>query len=371
TKLSASGTSSAATIKGGTAVSLGSRPITLAYDGSHSALTISQGTLTLNGNAFTVNGSQLAGGSAYTIVHQTSGNIASSGSFSVTGAAIGAPGTTAAISVGGGSVMLAINYTTTTTLSSLSNSIYGQPVTFKATVAPTPAGGTVQFYDNGVALGSPVTVSGGTASYITSTLSAGNHPITASYSGITGYSGSTTAGSSVQQVSATALSITASPQTKTYGTLLTFGSGSTNFTSSGLQNSEGIGSVTLAVSGNGGATGAPVGSYTITPSLATGGTFATANYNISYNPGTLTVTLPSNSIPVTIVGVTRLGNGTVRLDFTGTPGYVYLIEGASNLTPPITWTTLSTNAADTNGVFSFTDLNATNYNGRYYRTATQ
>jgi hypothetical protein len=31
---------------------------------------------------------------------------------------------------------------------------------------------------------------------------------------------------------------------------------------------------------------------------------------------------------------------------------------------------LSTNTADTNGVFSFTDTNATNYNDRYYRAAT-
>jgi len=51
---SASGTATAATLKGATTVSLGSRPITLAYDGSHPALTVSQGALTLNQNAFTV-----------------------------------------------------------------------------------------------------------------------------------------------------------------------------------------------------------------------------------------------------------------------------------------------------------------------------
>jgi hypothetical protein len=74
---------------------------------------------------------------------------------------------------------------------------------------------------------------------------------------------------------------------------------------------------------------------------------------------------------VTIVGITLLGDGTVQLSFSGTPGYVYLIEAATDLTPPIAWTALSTNAADTNGVFSFIDAGATNYNGRYYRTATQ
>ena len=74
-------------------------------------------------------------------------------------------------------------------------------------------------------------------------------------------------------VNTAALTITANAQSKTYGQTLTFGAGSTHFTSSGLQNSETIGSVTLAVTNNGGAaTAAAGGSYTITASAATGGT---------------------------------------------------------------------------------------------------
>jgi len=170
-------------------------------------------------------------------------------------------------------------------------------------------------------------------------------------------------------ITAESLNITANAQSKTYGTLLTFGSGSTNFASSGLQNGETVGTVTLAVSGNGGATNAPVGTYTITPSAATGGTFTMGNYNIAYNTNTLTVTLPPNTIPVTITSIALQTNG-VQMTFAGTPGYVYLIEAATNLAPPITWTTLNTNPANSNGMFSFTDLGATNYNDRYYRTAT-
>jgi hypothetical protein len=70
-----------------------------------------------------------------------------------------------------------------------------------------------------------------------------------------------------------------------------FGSGSTAFTSSGLQNSETIGTVTLACSG-GAATAAVSGSpYTITPSAAIGGgSFNVNNYSITYNSGYLTVT---------------------------------------------------------------------------------
>ncbi len=279
TTLSASGTSTAATLKGGATVSLGSQPVILACDGSHPALTISQGALSLNGNAFTVNGSVLAGG-AYTIIQAASGNTTSSGSYSVSGTAVPSTGATAAISVSGGNVILTITDSTTTALNSLTPTTYGQSVTFTATVSPAPSGGTVQFYDNGVALGGPVTVSGGTASYATNTLSVGNHPITASYSGVTGFAASSTASSPTQQV-----------------------------------------------------------------------------------------TLPPNSIPVTINGATILGNGSLQLNFTGVPGYTYWIQATTNLNPPIAWTTLSTNTADINGLFNFIDLGATNYNGRYYQTA--
>ena len=67
--LSASGAASAATIKGGTTVSLGSRPVTLTYDGSNPALTLSAGALQLNNNAFTVvvPGTALGAGT-YTLV---------------------------------------------------------------------------------------------------------------------------------------------------------------------------------------------------------------------------------------------------------------------------------------------------------------
>ena len=83
---------------------------------------------------------------------------------------------------------------TTTTLATLTPSTYGNPVTFTATVAPAPTtGGTLQFYDNAVALGSPVAVNTGTgaAQYTTSALTAGSHPITATFSGTTGFNGST------------------------------------------------------------------------------------------------------------------------------------------------------------------------------------
>ncbi len=88
-------------------------------------------------------------------------------------------------------------------------------------------------------------------------------------------------------ITASPLTVTASNQSKTYGQTVNFGSGSTLFTSSGLQNSETIGSVTLTCTGGGAA--AAVASYPITPSTATSGTFAVGNYSINYVDGILTV----------------------------------------------------------------------------------
>jgi len=97
-------------------------------------------------------------------------------------------------------------------------------------------------------------------------------------------------------VNAASLTITANNDSKDYGDTKSYGSGSTAFTSSGLQNSQTIGSVTLSVSSNGGSASAPVTTYTITPSSATGGTFTANNYNITYNTGTLTVNAVNLSI---------------------------------------------------------------------------
>jgi hypothetical protein len=86
---------SAAALKGGSnnLVSLGSNPISLLYDGADPSLYVSQGVLSLNGNAFAINtasGSALPPG-AYPVILQATGNISSLGVFpAVGGNAIGA-----------------------------------------------------------------------------------------------------------------------------------------------------------------------------------------------------------------------------------------------------------------------------------------
>ena len=83
--------------------------------------------------------------------------------------------------------------------SSLNPSVYGQSVTFTATLSPSAATGMVQFWIDGTNFGSPANISGGKAvSGSTTSLSIGSHNITAVYSGDSTY-GSNTA-SLVQKV---------------------------------------------------------------------------------------------------------------------------------------------------------------------------
>jgi len=100
-------------------------------------------------------------------------------------------------------------------------SIYGQAVTFTATVtAPsgTPAtpSGTVQFQIDGSNFGNPVPLSNGTAtSPATTTLNAAAHTISALYSGDATFGAATATGT--QNVTPAPLTVTVDPQTITYG----------------------------------------------------------------------------------------------------------------------------------------------------------
>jgi hypothetical protein len=72
--------------------------------------------------------------------------------------------------------------TTTSLASSANPSVYGQSVTFTATVSPSAATGTVTFKDGSNTIGTG-SLSSGVATYTTSTLAIGSHSITAAYGG--------------------------------------------------------------------------------------------------------------------------------------------------------------------------------------------
>ena len=115
--------------------------------------------------------------------------------------------------------------TATALTSSLDPSVFGQQVTFTATVSPTSGPtGTVQFFDGVNSLGTTA-LSGGTASVTTSALAVGTHFITASYSGDATYAGSTST-SLTQTVNVgtvnTSTTLTSSLNPSTYGQQVMF-----------------------------------------------------------------------------------------------------------------------------------------------------
>jgi len=202
---------------------------------------------------------------------------------------------------------------------------------------------------NNIAVSSTATLSG---------TSAGNYTLTQP-SGLTA------------NITQAALTITANNVSKTYGSSLTGAAGSTAFTSSGLKNSETIGTVTIAY-GTGGASTDPVGTNTgtVTPSAATGGTFTASNYSITYtggnitvNPATLTITASAASKPYN----TTLTTGPASSGFTSsglvageTLNTVYLTYSAGyNATDAIGTTGTITPSLPVTGSATF---NTSNYN---------
>src|SRR5262249_49506321 len=89
---------------------------------------------------------------------------------------------------------VSLGNTTTSVTSSVNPSVFGQAVTFTATVTPTSGVGTpsgaVTFLDGGASIGSG-TLSGDSATFSTSVLGVGSHTIRASYSGDGIFNGST------------------------------------------------------------------------------------------------------------------------------------------------------------------------------------
>ncbi len=119
--------------------------------------------------------------------------------------------------------------TTTVTAVPASPAVFGQSVTFTATVAPvapataTPTG-TVTFKDGATQIGTTQTLSGsGTASVSTSSLAVASHTITATYSGSSGDNGSSGTLTYVVNKASSSVTLTAAPTSpSTFGQSVTF-----------------------------------------------------------------------------------------------------------------------------------------------------
>jgi uncharacterized repeat protein (TIGR01451 family) len=240
------------------------------------------GTATLNSGVATITTSVLAPGN-HTITTSYNGD----GNFNVSAGSL----------TGNPQVVNKAN-TTTTLSSSLNPSVFGQPVTFTATVSPvapgagTPAG-TVTFLDGGNSIGTG-TLSGGVASFTTSALTAGNHTISASYNGDTNFNGSTgslTGNPQVVNKANTTTAITSSVNPSDFGQPVTF-----TATISAVAPGAGAPTGAVQFKDNGNNLGAPVtlsGSVAqvTTSSLSIGSHVITADYpgdgNFVASSGTL------------------------------------------------------------------------------------
>ena len=102
----------------------------------------------------------------------------------------------------------------------------------------------------------------------------------------------------------------------------------------------------------------PVGSYTIIASGA-----ADANYTIDFVEGLLVVERNAE-----IQSITLDFDGQVRIRFTGFGGRLYRVEGSNDL---LTWGTLDTVKADTNGIGEFVHARSgsENFSAHFYRFA--
>jgi uncharacterized repeat protein (TIGR03803 family) len=77
--------------------------------------------------------------------------------------------------------------------------------------------------------------------------------------------------------------------------------------------------------------------------------------------------LPIPAPPAIITNVVRNLNGSVTVYFLGAPNSTNVVQATTNLTPPVTWQNVSTNVADADGAWQFTQTNLT-ISTKFYRS---
>ena len=175
---------------------------------------------------------------------------------------------------------------------------YGQPVsfTFTASGAATIPQGTVQFLVNGTDFGSPLPLSNGNASSITTTsLDAGSYTIQAEYSGDSNYAANIS--TFTQVVNKATLTVIANNQSMVHsGALPTLTYVYAGFVNGDTAASAGISDSVSLTTTAGAASSA--GDYAIQPTV---NSFSSANYIVgSTEDGTLTIAPTVDQVQVTI-----------------------------------------------------------------------
>src|SRR5208337_4642967 len=118
------------------------------------------------------------------------------------------------------------------------------------------------------------------------------------------------------------LTITANNDSKTYGTLKTFSG--TAFTETGLVTANGDKTTGVTETSTGAPASAPIGTYPIVPSAATGS--GLGNYSITYVNGTLTVNRSIIVLDPSAAGALTIGGNAII----NIPGVVYVDSSSSS-----------------------------------------
>jgi hypothetical protein len=84
---------------------------------------------------------------------------------------------------------------------------------------------------------------------------------------------------------------------------------------------------------------------------------------------TLSAELLANTLPIVpvLTAIHGTPDGHLSLTGTGSVGQVYWLLGTPSLVPPVAWTPIATNTADSSGTLSFTAPGVTNSPRRFYR----
>jgi hypothetical protein len=257
----------------------------------------------------------------------------------------------------------------TALVSSANPSVFGQSVTFTATVTgtgPIPTG-TVTFLDGATTLGTGALNGSGVATFTTSALAVASHPITASYGGDVTFAVSTSpVVNQVVNKASTAAALVSNINPSAFGQAVTFtatvtavapGTGTPTGTVTFLDGAVTLG--TGALNGSGVATfttsALSVASHPITASYGGDATFAVSTspvVNQAVNKANTVTALVSNLNPSTSgQAVTFTATVTAVAPGTGTPaGTVTFLDGA---------TILGTGVLNGSGVATFTTSSLT------------
>jgi hypothetical protein len=244
---------------------------------------------------------------------------------------------------------------------------YKLSLNFSAGVTPTNATGTVQFFTNGAAFDLEPLTNGQTASTNLGGLPRGTNLVIAVYSGDVTYLAATNWLAQIVTNHPPLAAPTFYTNTASFSLSIAIADLATNW-SDADGDPVALAGVSVSTNGitltnNGVAlvyynTNNVADQFACTISDGFGGT----------NFQTVTIAPAPQAMPAPrITQVVTGADGAVTLSLHGAPGYAFILEATTNLVAPGSWLSLATNTPGTNGVWQFSDTQATNFTQRFYR----